>query len=219
MNWDCEKNEEQKLRNPWETIPLEDYENHMRLDSVMQLQTMNAAMKTQFNQYPVGSIMILGIAGGNGLEHIDPEKIRRVYGIDINETYLEECESRFPALKETLICRCVDLTAEGNILPHADLLVANLLIEYIGYPCFVRIMRQVKPRYLSCIIQINPEEHFVSESPYESVFRDLNRVHHQMEEQGLKEAAAEAGYCFREKEEYPLPNGKKLVRMEFQIKK
>jgi hypothetical protein len=29
------------MTNPWEEIPLSDYENHMKLDSVMQLQAMN----------------------------------------------------------------------------------------------------------------------------------------------------------------------------------
>ena len=29
------------MNNPWEEISLDDYENHMSLDSVKQLQTMN----------------------------------------------------------------------------------------------------------------------------------------------------------------------------------
>ena len=62
------------MRNPWEEISLDDYENHMRLDSVMQLQAMNALMKQQFEAYPVNTVMILGIAGGNGLEHIQKDK-------------------------------------------------------------------------------------------------------------------------------------------------
>lgn len=62
------------MPNPWEEIPLSDYENHMKLDSVMQLQTMNQMMKGQLNAYPVSSVIILGIAGGNGLEHIDKNK-------------------------------------------------------------------------------------------------------------------------------------------------
>ena len=33
------------MKNPWEEIPLADYENHMKLDSVMQLQAMNEMMK------------------------------------------------------------------------------------------------------------------------------------------------------------------------------
>ena len=41
---------------------LADYENHMSLDSIMQLQVMNEMMKKQFAAYSVSSIMILGIA-------------------------------------------------------------------------------------------------------------------------------------------------------------
>lgn len=36
------------MRNPWEEISLTDYENHMKLGSVMQLQVMNEMMKGQF---------------------------------------------------------------------------------------------------------------------------------------------------------------------------
>lgn len=39
------------MENPWEKIPLTDYENHMKLDSVMQLQAMNEMMKGQFSAY------------------------------------------------------------------------------------------------------------------------------------------------------------------------
>ena len=55
------------MKNLWEEIHLNDYENHMRLDSIMQLQTLNATMKKQFYQYPAKTIMVLGVAGGNGL--------------------------------------------------------------------------------------------------------------------------------------------------------
>ena len=58
------------MKNPWEEISLSDYENHMKLGSVMQLQAMNEMMKGQFNDYPVSSVIVLGVAGGNGLEHI-----------------------------------------------------------------------------------------------------------------------------------------------------
>ena len=58
------------MKNPWEEISLEDYENHMRLDSVLQLQALNEMMKGQLEDYPASKVMILGVAGGNGLEHI-----------------------------------------------------------------------------------------------------------------------------------------------------
>ena len=71
------------MNNPWKSISLSDYENHMAMDSVQQLQAMNQMMKGQLNQYEVQSAMILGIAGGNGLEHVDTEKLNKVYGVDI----------------------------------------------------------------------------------------------------------------------------------------
>ena len=49
----------------------------MKLDSVMQLQAMNEMMKNQFDSYPISSVMILGIAGGNGLEHIQKNKLKK----------------------------------------------------------------------------------------------------------------------------------------------
>lgn len=59
------------MSNPWEEIKLDDYENHMSMDGVFQLQAMNEMMKEQFSAYSVQSVMILGIAGGNGLEYIN----------------------------------------------------------------------------------------------------------------------------------------------------
>lgn len=58
------------MNNPWKDINLSDYENHMALDSVWQLQEMNQMMKGQLNQYDIQSVTILGIAGGNGLGHV-----------------------------------------------------------------------------------------------------------------------------------------------------
>ena len=90
------------MKNPWEEISLTDYENHMRLDSVMQLQAMNEMMKGQFETYSVSSVMILGIAGGNGLEHIAKNKFERVYGVDVNSDYLQEVNRRYPDLDRLL---------------------------------------------------------------------------------------------------------------------
>ena len=120
------------MKNPWEEIPLADYENHMKLDSVMQLQAMNEMMKEQFDTYPISSVMILGIAGGNGLEHIQKDKFEKVYGIDINSSYLQSVKQRYPHLDGLLACLCINLIDETDRLPKADMVIANLLIEYIG---------------------------------------------------------------------------------------
>lgn len=204
------------MGNPWEQIALSDYENHMKLDSVMQLQALSAMMEKQFYRYPVDTIMILGVAGGNGLEHIDSVRFRKVYGVDINREYLRECEVRYRELSDTLECICTDLTAENVELPHAELLIANLLIEYIGYESFQRAVQQIVPRYVSCIIQINTDEGFVSASPYLHAFDSLAEVHHQMQEDELENAMKAINYACIERLEHTLPNGKKFVQLDFE---
>lgn len=203
------------MANPWEEISLSDYENHMKLDSVMQLQNMNQMMKGQFNAYPVSSVMVLGIAGGNGLEHIDKNKYQKVYGIDINKEYLKAVEERYSDISDILECIQVNLIEETNKLPSAELLVANLLIEYIGYDCFQKAVEQVQPKYVSCIIQINIDDSWVSDSPYIHAFDDLDKVHHQMEENSLIQTLKGIGYNLISQTENLLPNGKKLVQLDF----
>ena len=206
----------EKMTNPWKEISLSDYENHMKLDSVMQLQNMNEMMKGQLHAYPVSSVMILGIAGGNGLEHINRNKFQKIYGIDINEEYLKAVKERYTDISDILECIQLNLIEETNKLPKAELLVANLLIEYIGYDCFQKTVEQVQPRYVSCMIQINVDDSWVSDSPYIHAFDELDKVHHQMEESSLVQTLKDIGYKRIARIENPLPNGKKLVQLDFE---
>lgn len=203
------------MKNPWKKIKLSDYESHMKLASVMQLQSLNIMMKNQFNLYPIKTVMVLGVAGGNGLEHIDTKKVQKVYGIDINHKYLEECAERYKNLDGILECICADLADKNIILPHADMIIANLLIEYIGYECFQNAVIQINPLYVSCVIQINTDDSFVSDSPYIHVFDSLNEVHHKMKEDELITVMKDINYYLIAKKEELLPNGKKLVQLDF----
>ena len=202
------------MNNPWKDIDLNSYEAHMSLESVHQLQAMNQMIKEQFSDYDVESIMILGVAGGNGLEHIDRERIKCVYGVDINQEYLNECSKRSD-LDRIFKPVCADLSEANLKLPYADLLVANLLIEYIGYDCFQNAVKTVNPKYVSCIIQINTDTFFVSDSPYLHIFDRLDEIHHQIQEDDLADAMQEIGYISGLTDVYDLPNGKKLVRLDF----
>ena len=204
------------MSNPWEEIRLDDYENHMRLDAVRQLQTMNAIMKEQFEAYPVTCAMVLGVAGGNGLEHVRTEKYRTVYGVDVNEAYLSAVSERYAELSDVLTLLHLDLVQDAERLPQAELLIANLLIEYIGYEAFQKAVLQSAPEYVSCVIQINMDENsWVSDSPYLHAFDGLDAIHHQVEEKALAAAMEEIGYVEILREAERLPNGKALVRVDF----
>ncbi len=204
------------MQNPWEEIALSDYENHMKLESVRQLQALNRMMQAQLAAYPAESVMILGIAGGNGLEYIRPEQ-KTVHAVDINGAYLRAAAERYPALAGRLRCLQLDLITEAEKLPQAELLLADLLIEYIGYGAFQRAVRQAAPAYVSCVIQINADAaEWVSDSPYLHAFDGLDAVHHQIAEQPLNEVMRKIGYTGVLRDAEPLPNGKSLLRLDFQ---
>ena len=204
------------MSNPWEEISLSDYENHMSLDSVKQLQAMNSIMKKQFSDYPVKPAMVLGIAGGNGLEHVRSGKLEKVYGVDINEEYLKAVKERYKDLAGILECLHIDLISECGKLPHSELVIANLLIEYIGYEAFQKAVKRIDPKYVSCVIQINTgDAQWVSDSPYLHAFDRLDEVHCQMEENALITSMKDTGYRIILNESDPLPNGKALQRIDF----
>lgn len=202
--------------NPWEQIKLEDYEGHMSLESVRQLQALNGIMHAQFTQYPVKSAMLLGAAGGNGLEHAYGSKYDRVYAVDINRDYLAACEKKHgAALGERLECLRTDLTADIGALPHAELVIANLLIEYIGCSCFAEVIKQVKPSCISCAIQADCGEGFVSHSPYAHAFDALGDIHSEIDADELTAALRGIGYELSGRSVTSLPNGKALHRLDY----
>lgn len=45
--------------HPWKEITLDDYESHMKLDKVKQLQTLEDMMKDQFHRYPISTTIIM----------------------------------------------------------------------------------------------------------------------------------------------------------------
>lgn len=204
------------MDNPWTKITLDDYENHMSLGSVRQLQALNSLMKDQLEAYPVDTAVILGVAGGNGLEHVSRDKYRKVYGIDINEDYLRAAQERHKDISDILQLEKIDLINEPELLPGADLVIADLLVEYIGYGSFVRCLDTIRPDYVSCVIQINTDcEEWVSDSPYLHAFDGLDEVHTQMEETSLDECMRSAGFIRLSSVTEGLPNGKALQRIDY----
>jgi hypothetical protein len=77
------------------------------------------------------SVAILGIAGGNGLEHIDSALTTRIVGIDVNQEYLDEVRKRYSWLPG-LELHCLNLS-EATLTPEPVQLVhAALIFEHAG---------------------------------------------------------------------------------------
>lgn len=96
------------------------------------------------------------------------------------------------------------------------MVIANLLVEYIGYDAFRNAVAQIAPEYVSAVIQINTDtKAWVSDSPYLHAFDRLDEVHHQMEEIALTECLLFTGYAAAGSERVELPNGKAFVRLDY----
>lgn len=203
------------MSNPFLDIPLDIYEKHMSLDSINQLQTLNEIMRDQLNRYEISTAMILGVAGGNGLEHINMNKTNIVYGVDINSQYLDACRQRYAYLGSHFKEICANLTDLSVELPKSELIIANLVVEYIGYEAFIFHTKKICPKYITVVIQINTSDEFVSESSYIHAFDRVVEVHHQMDEYNLRQSLNSIGYSLGLKTEYPLPNGKSFTRLDF----
>ncbi|WP_343208834.1 class I SAM-dependent methyltransferase [Anaerolentibacter hominis] len=202
-------------QNPWEIVPLSDYEEHMKDSMVGQLTVLNYIMKMQMNVHCIRSMAILGVAGGNGLEHI-PDSVETVYGIDVNVNYLTMCRERYRRLGEKLVTLRMDLTNEDTVLPHVDLVIANLLIEYVGVHRFAEQIRAAGPGYLSCVIQREEGSSFVSDSPYRRSLMVLDPLHRSVDRTELVKCMENAGYRLELEEEYGLPGSKMFIRLDFQ---
>ncbi len=200
--------------NPWREVPLDVYESHMKLKSVGQLQALDALYRDRLASYPTKSIAFWGVAGGNGLSHIDPMRYEVVYGVDINEEYLSACRDRYPALAGKLTLLTADLS-QPTELPYAELVFADLLIEYIGIPAFIARVEALKPRILCCTIQRNLAQSFVSPSPFANALSAVGSLHADVEEDALTRSLSDIGYHLLYRSKVPLVNGKQIVRLDY----
>jgi hypothetical protein len=205
------------LNHPWQRIGLAVYERHMGDASVGQLQMLREITSEQLTAFPSRSIGVLGIAGGNGLDLIDPTLADAIYGFDINAEYLSACELRNRErfgdrlrLIETKIDR-------STTIEPVDLLIANLIVEYIGLDEFAGFVaaNAASIGVLSCVIQRNGSAGFASTTGYAASFEPLASISSDIEPDALQASMSRVGLKALARHEYGLPNGKSLMRQDF----
>ncbi|AHF07387.1 hypothetical protein [Desulfitobacterium metallireducens] len=205
------------MNNPWEKIDLSTYETHMSSDGLYQLQTLKSITEEQIENYVHTNVLILGVAGGNGLEHIDISSTEKVFGLDINSQYLDMCKERYPHLTGILELVCCDLNNSDVLLPYSNIMICNLIIEYIGVNKFIELISNNKDNVnvISCVIQKNNNNDFVSNSKLTSSLELLISIHHDIDSENLFNKFLKIGFVCIKKNSYLLPNGKELIRMDF----
>lgn len=208
--------------NPWLRISNLDYERHMGHGDVGQLQALSAVTRDQLalvQNINKPMVAILGISNGNGLEDIDGADYASMIGIDINDELLDVCRSRCSSLIPVLQLHRLDLMAQRReavaLLRGANLVTANLLVEHIHLDAFLEIVGELERAIVSVTIQVNPDGALVSRSGYEGAFSEVIENVEECDEGRLVLSMEDQRYRLAGRREYPLPNGKSLVRLDF----
>ena len=143
------------MSNPWFEISLEDYEGHMNSSGVQQLGALSELFAGILRLYSPASVAILGVARGNGLEHIDNRITQRVVGVDVNPTYLEAVRQRYLHISGLELYR-VDLASGIVDVAPVQLVHAALVFEHAGVSLRLKnaISLVAKEGALSVILQL-----------------------------------------------------------------
>ena len=140
--------------NPWQEIPLADYEAHMNAEAVKQASVLSKLFGEALTLRNPVSVAVLGVAGGNGLERIDGRQTRRVLGVDLNPHYLAAVRERY-ANMAGLELHAIDLAEETIQLPPVELVHAALIFEHAGMgQCLENALALIAPEgALSVVLQ------------------------------------------------------------------
>ncbi len=98
---------------------------------VGQLPVLAELFQSVLDRWFPESVAVLGVAGGNGLEHIDRTHTKRIVGVDSNQRYLDEVRRRFGMLEELELHYCDLANQKCNVVPVA-LVHAALIFEHAG---------------------------------------------------------------------------------------
>lgn len=198
------------MANPWLGIPLADYEGHMAAEGIGQACALRELFGRALEYARPASVALLGSAGGNGLDRIDPVVTRRVAGFDINPAYLDETRRRYAASLPHLELHAVDLASGSADTPPFALVHAALLFEHTGLAGGLEnALSLVAPAgRLSVVLQLpSRETSGVGPSPFPSL-QALAPGFQLIDPSRFRGAVETCGFRLEHEEWCPLPAGK-----------
>ncbi len=181
------------------------------MDAAKQLQALSELFARALEICRPDSVAVLGIAGGNGLEHIDRAAVNRIVGVDLNAHYLDEVRRRF-GQQSHLELHCVDLSQEELRVAPLALVHAALFFEHagVGRALDNALALVARGGQLSVVLQLpDRDQPGVTLTPYPSMqrltasfsFVDVSQFRGLLETQGFR---------LLNEERRPLSTGKTL---------
>jgi len=201
------------MNNPWLTIPASDYEGHMGSPDVDQLSFLSAQFKEAIERYPCESIALLGCTTGNGLEHLERARTRRITAVDLNPEYLEILKERYGDSVAGLEVVQADLEKCELEKQAYSLIFAGLVFEYLDPRVLLGKIAGwlVRDGVFVVILQMLCDRPTVTDTPYTSI-RSLNSIMNLVDTEQFRAMAADAGLSAIEETMIALETGKSFYR-------
>ena len=197
--------------HPWSLIPAEDYEGHMGPAGADQLRPLSTEFARALAAVRPASLLVLGVATGNGLEHVNLDVTRRVVGLDVNAQYLALTRERHGRLGARLELCCADAECAELESGAFDLVWAGLFFEHVDAGLLVpRIAGWLAPGgWLVAALQLPAPAGPVTPSRYATV-QALAATMHLVPPAELGALLARQGLALRGAGEVALAHGKAL---------
>lgn len=200
-------------RSPWLDVPLADYESHMSLPAIAQADFVARRFADVLHRFRPESVAVIGCAGGNGFDRIDPAVTKRTVGVDLNPGYIATASARWLGRIPGLEFHVADV--ESDPLPFAavDLIHAALLFEYVAMTEALRnlaLASRPGGRLVAVLQRPSPTMPEVTPSPYTSL-QALAPIMRLVPPDDLAARAAAVGFVLESSQIEALPSGKDFV--------
>jgi SAM-dependent methyltransferase len=189
----------------------------MSLPAIGQAQMLADQLALLIERELPTSIAVIGCAGGNGLDRVDPRQVERVVAVDINPTYIKAVGTRHMRRLTHLEIFCDDIQSPSLQFKPVDLIYAALLFEYVDVGvALASLRRHCRPGgRLATLIQLPHRDHdVVSPSPYPSL-KLLAPVMKLIAPAELSRLAVATGFAAAECGLIELPSGKQFSLQTF----
>ena len=202
--------------NPWLNISFEDYEKHMSDERVGQTAALSLITKDMLEFYKPESFVVLGCSTGNGFNHINNLITKKVYGVDINPSYLDITKKRFGRTIPGLELICADINTDKIHILNTNLVLAALIFEYINVEVAVKKIYDCLEinGTVVVVIQKNNQNEFVSKTKYTSLL-SLQNISSEINESELINLFLKNSFYLSGKNILPLSSGKEFIIIAF----
>lgn len=163
---DMERKRNNNLTNVWQLKNKGYYDRDDSLDCKNKNNRLSDIAKLQTSLYPCSTITILAVGIGRELKYLNTDNIKIIVGIDANAKELEVCKQDYSHLSEHLILLHNHFEDSKISLPSTEMVIANIFIEKVGEAIFLVLLEQIKPKYVSCLLQNLAKQHKLQRYPY-----------------------------------------------------